>query len=393
MHTVRVGCAIIDLLGLFEEESLRHKAVEQIDRYGLQLFKSGWRVAQFKMLRLALVPSERDTRFDVYTDLFKNDRLINFAAGNVWESDQKHYPIPAEHHYMWGFVQSIAYKLLQDYHDAATRPEHLSHCRNITHWFDSSTWQPTELGRECQELVAAVPLEDLLSASGGEDSRVLQLDWPEVTLPEVSYSMEWYFWSQDILVMLQKTLVAGWPLWVFFLCWRPDVLVFWRRTGLDVRTPSFSAYSKQVKQQQALAKKARQAAATATGTSSQGRSVGGIGTTTTSSSYRSSSSRLAPALRSRGYPSSTSARRMGAALAPGGGSSGVAGIAPGDAELQPPAAVGGSSISLFVSWVSYVFKQCWWARVCFAVSCYWQLPWRRFVAVGVIVCAVTLARS
>lgn len=151
--------------------------------------------------------------------------------------------------------------------------------------------------------------------------------------------------------------------------WRPDVLVFWG-TGCGVRTPSLATYKKQ----QALAKRARQAAASGVVNSSSNDHGSRFGSQSSYGSFVSAYSRTGSgrggvhvALRN----TTTLASARNHAHAAGGSSSSIA--SGGSVVLNHPAV----SSSPLLSWVWHLLKQCWWARWCFVGSSVRQLLFSR----------------
>lgn len=197
---------------------------------------------------------------------------------------------------MWGLAASMSHRSLQDYHAVVTQPEAARACRNISDWWQLGGplgWQLSDLGRECQRLVAEVAPDAIATdakyglsatASAAAASSSGRRPKKQHSADRMRAIVDDYITASDLrrfagrrsnndmastarLVQLFEALyslllfvvkVAAWsPLLavIAWLVWRPDVFVFWKRPDFDLGwPPSFSAYKRQVRLHKALAK-------------------------------------------------------------------------------------------------------------------------------------------
>lgn len=146
----------------------------------------------------------------------------------------------------------IAYQSALTFHGFFTKPASRERCRDIRDWYDKRL-QLTEVGKACR-----ARLDRLMSLKSAEkqhivlwhngtpfdvdvltetDKPVLLHDLGDSDPPQAVDAWLWLWGAFYYCIQCQAALFAC------YVCWRPDMLVFWRACAQQ--TPSFAAYSRQ----------------------------------------------------------------------------------------------------------------------------------------------------
>jgi hypothetical protein len=167
--------------------------------------------------------------------------------------------IPTVHHALvWVIRHSLDVLTLESFHNHVTKSADMRDCRDILNWFEDDQLFSAQ-GLSCVCTSRAGPLNTTGIQS---DLGQLPLTDSSVLADKVSVE-ECHGWAECsaafaswgcLLVCHGGVLVA-----VVYICWRPDLLIFWRARP-KVRTPSYAGFVRQLKQQRFTAKAARQAA-------------------------------------------------------------------------------------------------------------------------------------
>jgi hypothetical protein len=175
---------------------------------------------------------------------------------------------PTIHHALvWVLRYGIAVLTLENFHNHTTRASDMAECRNIRDWFGekmlfsaqgllcvcASRSQPLNTDGIQADIGQLVPVEKWLADSLLADKAFVEEchGWAECSAA---------FANWGFLFVCHVGLLVN----VAYLCWRPDLLIFWRESP-TVRTPSYAGFVRQVMQQRFTAKAARQVAAESTG--------------------------------------------------------------------------------------------------------------------------------
>ena len=288
----------------------------------------------------------------------------------------------------------MAYATLLDFHERWTRTPSMMACRNISRWFNGQL-QLTPLGEACQDKLVDAPLlhdgmpltlhaPGLLLVdeylAGVEDGTDLDPEYSR-KFSDVCDNFAHCAYVFTAFSLLCARYVCA-PAALCYLCWRPDLLVFWKAAPL-IHTPSFRAYMRQIKQQQLTAKMALQASRQAAFKRIAEASTGPSSTNRSRTSSRSSRASISSCGSSRssspvGFSGSWSWRA---------GHAGATHSTSSSACLLATRAKQQTKAGFFWCYLSGVVCQSWRSRVCFAVVSYWQamlsclrLPWRLLAA-------------
>lgn len=156
--------------------------------------------------------------------------------------------IPTVHHALvWVIKHSLDVLTLENFHNYVTRSADMRDCRNILNWFQDDQLFSAQ-GLSCVCASRAEPLN-----TTGIQSDLGQLPLTDASvLADKVYVEECHGWAECsaafaswgfLLVRHGGVLVA-----VAYLCWQPDLLIFWRARP-KVRTPSHAGFVRQLKKE------------------------------------------------------------------------------------------------------------------------------------------------
>lgn len=361
------SCWSDDAYTVIGMQRLQYKVAQQLAADWEELFGGygPWNIP--KMLDLFKVfYMQTDTARRNFTYMTLSHKLgMAFESGGAlteWEDEDAGILFPTQDRLLWALVYSLAHRGLQEIHEFSTRT--YSRCRDINAWYNHNTWGLSWRGQACSAIIDGTRWWDMrLDAKAGRwfvpDNSTDADAEPEMDWTDPAVIM--WVCSRAKNVVLAASLLL--------LCWRPDLLVFWARS--TVRTPSFRAYVKHAKFQQAMVKKAKQSAASDSGANNaQSYSSYSSFMDSYRSSINTSSSggRAHVGLRSTSHRYSISAAAGGRTQRPAWGQASEASVTQPDA-LQQAAA----NSCTFRSYLSHLVTHCWCARVRFVGASCWQL--------------------
>ena len=178
---------------------------------------------------------------------------------------------PTIHHALvWVVRYSIAVLTLENFHNRVTKSADMAECRNISDWFgEKMLFSAQGLLCVCASRTQRLDTHSIHADLGQlAPADTLVVDLAGDHLADQIYTEQCHGWAECSSAFAKWSFLfvrhVGWLVAAAYVCWRPDTLIFWRASP-TVRTPSYAAFVRQVRQQRFTAKAARQVATESAG--------------------------------------------------------------------------------------------------------------------------------